>query len=352
MSIGPSGGILSNVIVYVRRIIKTPSDQVISDDLIADYINRFYVLEMPERLQLFELARQYTFETVANRFEYQAPFFLDQNGLSTGIPQYQNFRPPCYCDGVQMGFFQNNEQFYNVYPELVLNEVPLLGDGGVGPYDINLSRSPILRGFTDDLGNLLPYVYITAQELDGTPMYVVDNGLGQLLQTDGSFQFGPNGPPQAPVLLAGSTVDYVNGVITGIIFPEQVPADSPINLQTSPYSAGFPRIMLFYNNIFKLYPVPDRAYKVQIDAQITPAAFLTTESAVPFTYMAEYLARGAARKILSDNGDYDQFQFYEPLFREQENLVLRRTSRQRAVMRTPTIFSGQTQANSYIYTQY
>lgn len=352
MSIGPTGSIFDQVIVWVRRIIKTPSDQVISNDLIGDYLNRFYVYDMPERLQLFELHRQYTFLTRPNVFEYQAPFFFDANGLNNGIPQYQNFRPPCYADGVQMGYFQNNEQFYNLYPELVLNETPLVGDGGVGPYDITLSRSPILRGFVDDLGNLLPYVYITALETDGTQMYVVDNGQGQLIQTDETFQYGPLGAPQAPILLAGSAVDYVNGTITGILFPEPVPVDAPINLQTSPFSSGFPRVMLFYNNIFKLYPVPDRPYKIQVEADITPAAFLTTADAVPFAYLSEYLARGAARKMLSDTGDYEQFQFYEPLFREAENLALRRTSRQRAVMRTPTIFSGQTQANSYIYTQY
>ena len=28
--------------------------------------------------------------------------------------------------------------------------------------------------------------------------------------------------------------------------------------------------------------------------------------------MCEYIARGAARKILSDTGDIEQFQFYEP----------------------------------------
>jgi hypothetical protein len=352
MSISLTGGILSNIITYVRRIIKTPSDQVISDALIGDYINRFWVYDVPERIQLFELARQYTFQTVPNRFEYQAPLVFDANGNSTGIFQYQNFYPPAYCDGIQLGFYLSNLQFYNVFPELVLNQFPLLGDGGPGPYDITVDRSPILRGFTDDLNNLLPYVYASALDATGEQMYVVDNGQGQLLQTDASFQYGPNGPSQAPILLTSSSVNYDTGVITGIQFAQSVPAGEPINIQTSPYSSGFPRIMLFYNNIFKIYPVPDRAYKIQIDAQITPAAFINTADFVPFAYMSEYIARGAARKILSDNADVEQFNFYEPLFREQEDLVLRKTSRQRAVQRTPTIYSSQTTNNPYIYAQY
>jgi len=51
---------------------------------------------------------------------------------------------------------------------------------------------------------------------------------------------------------------------------------------------------------------------------LSPAAFLSTNQAAPFGYMCEYIARGAARKILSDTGDVEQFNFYEPLFMEQE----------------------------------
>jgi hypothetical protein len=35
---------------------------------------------------------------------------------------------------------------------------------------------------------------------------------------------------------------------------------------------------------------------------------------LPFAYMSEYIARGAARKILADTGDIELFAFYVPLF--------------------------------------
>jgi hypothetical protein len=66
--------------------------------------------------------------------------------------------------------------------------------------------------------------------------------------------------------------------------------------------------------------------------------------------MSEYIARGAARKILSDTGDIEQFQFYEPLFREQEMLVWKRSQRQFTATRTPTIFSefsSQSPSNNF-----
>lgn len=332
-----SGGILSDIIVWVRRIIKENSDQSVSDQTIGDYINRFYVYDMSERIQLFELKRQYTFETIANIFEYQMPY---QN--------YQMIEDPVYCDGVQIGRFQSNQQFYNVFPELVLNQQPLLADGTTGEFTIQFNQLPILRGHTDDLGNLLPYVYINAYDADGAQMYIVDDGNGVLIQTDASFQYAPDG--SSPPIVAGD-VDYITG-LANFSFNNNTLNGSPINALTSPYSPGTPRICLFFNNIIKLYPVPDRPHKIQFDCYITPAQFLNTGDSVPFAYMAEYLARGAARKILSDQGDIEQFNFYEPLFKEQENLVLRRTTRQNATQRVPTIFNQVNGQNPYFYTQY
>lgn len=379
MSLNPvAGGIFSDIITWVRRIIKSPSPQVISDATIADYVNRFWVFEVPERIQLIEMKRQYTFETQANIFEYQAPFAPTQSWNfppnfdpppfinnpvvpqnQTPVPLYHEFRPPIYCDGVQMGWFQSTEQFYNIFPELVLNENPLQGDGRSGAYTTNVGRSPILRAFIDDLGNLKPYVYITYVDLSGIQHYIVDSsylnasGLGILIETDSTFQNIIGAPlvGNPPTSGGAGTVDYMSGELI-FTFLNPVTLGLTIETQTSPFSSGRPRIALYFNQIFKVYPVPDRAYKIQVDAYVTPQVFFNSAASIPFAYMSEYIARGAARKILSDNGDYDQMQFYEPLFREQENLVLRKTSRQNAVPRTPTIFSSQTQSNSYLYTQY
>jgi len=100
-----------------------------------------------------------------------------------------------------------------------------------------------------------------------------------------------------------------------------------------------PRGVLFNNNTLTFRSPPDTQYLVQLDAYLSPAAFLNSPNAIPFGYMAEYIARGAARKILSDTGDVEQFNFYEPLFREQETLVWKRSQRQFTSTRTPTIFS-------------
>jgi hypothetical protein len=139
-------------------------------------------------------------------------------------------------------------------------------------------------------------------------------------------------------------VNYITGQIN-VIFPVAIPAGQNITAQATYYNPGLPRAILYYNNVITLRTIPYTQYLVELDAYLSPAAFLSTTQSVPFGYMSEYLARGAARKILSDTGDVEQFMFYEPLFREQEMLVWKRSQRQFTSTRTQTLFSNQMGTN-------
>jgi hypothetical protein len=139
----------------------------------------------------------------------------------------------------------------------------------------------------------------------------------------------------------------LTGIATNVTFPKAIPAGMPINAQCVYYQQGIPRAILFYNNALTLRAPPNTQYLVELNAYLTPAAFFNTAGAIPFGYMSEYVARGAARKILSDTGDWDQFQAYEPLFREQESLVHIRSQRQWTATRSQTIYSQQSYGNTY-----
>ncbi len=164
-----------------------------------------------------------------------------------------------------------------------------------------------------------------------------------LLMVPGPAPFG-NQPLPGGAILGGytttkNTINYLTGVATGITFPVAIPVGEVINAQYYYFQTGLPRMILYYNNVITLRTPPDRQYLVELDAYLSPAAFLNTEAAIQFGYMAEYIARGAARKILSDTGDVEQFQFYEPLFLEQEILVWKRSQRQFTNDRTQTLYS-------------
>ncbi len=391
--------LLSDVITYVRRIIKSPSNAVISDNLIIDYINRFWIMDVDARMQLFDLKTSYKFQTTPGIDKYNMPLYALQvepgSQTISYYPVYQGFLGPAYINGIQVPLQTQRESFYNVWPDIVQQaQVVGVGDGTVGPYTLSFPIAPnnstpvnppieyILRGHVDITGViakginpiqdpplvsaaqiLLPAafiqsvpvtsvdsrVYFTSVGADGSNIVIQDSG--QFLDSNQNYGLlmepgqAPNGNlpllngPSPDYSTTQNTINYLTGVATNVYFPDAIPQGTNINGQCFFYQTGLPRAILFYNNVLTLRSPPDQQYMVELTGYLSPAAYLSTGAAIQFAYMSEYLARGAARKILSDTGDVEQFQFYEPLFREQELLVWKRSQRQWTSSRTQTIYS-------------
>jgi len=378
--------LLQDVITYVRRIIKSPSNAVITNNLIIDYINRFWLMDVDARIQLFDLKTKYQFQTTPAVDQYNMPLYdIQTEGTAPGtqlinfFPVYQGFLGPAYINGIEVPFFTQKNHFFNTWPNVVQNlQVVATGDGTAGPYTIQLpilsNPSPqnpplngLLRGHIDINGiiarginqdppvvsnldlrvpvtSVNSMVFITSIDATGANVVVQDSG--QFLS--GNVNYGllmqPGKAPFGNLALPGgysitsNTVNYLTGEIT-VTFPAIIPVGQNINVQCYFFQSGLPRGILFYNNTLTFRSPPATQYLVELDAYLSPAAFLNSDSAIPFGYMSEYIARGAARKILADTGDIEQFQFYEPLFREQELLVWKRSQRQWTATRTQTIYS-------------
>jgi len=380
--------LLSDVITYVRRIIKSPSNSVITDNLIIDYINRFWVMDVDVRIQLFDLKQKYQFMTTPGVDRYNMPLYNLQtepgNQSIAMFPVYQGFVGPAYVNGVPVRLQTQKQLFFNNWSNLVQNlQVVATGDGTAGPYSFTLPILPgsqpsnppfngIRRGHIDITGiistgnNIDPplisssqaaaaisampttsvdsAVFISSIDATGAPVVVADSG--QFLS--GNVNYGllmePGKAPNGNTFISGgysttsNTINYLTGDVV-VNFPVVIPSGNNINVQCFFFQGGLPREILFYNNVLTLMSPPALQYLVELDAYLAPAAFLNTVNAIPFGYMAEYIARGAARKIMADTGDVEQFQFYEPLFREQEMLVWKRSQRQWTANRTQTIYS-------------
>lgn len=478
--------LLNDIITYIRRIIKTPSNAVITDDLIIDYINRFWILDVDARIQLFDLKTKYQFQTAPGYDQYNMPLYEIQ--IQPGdqrinlYPVYQGFMDPCYINGVRIPFYTEKNTFFNTWPNITQQmNIVVQGNGSAGPYNFQFPIAPnntmptplntpfnyILRGHVDMTGiialqqvagygvyldppivtnaqaigaagtiasapvaNVFPAVYITSNGTDGSSIVVCDSGqflsgnqnLGLLMHqgtnpkgntaltggyttsfaitgvtqaaqavvtTTSTFAVGEiiqitdvggmtelNGRFFTVLANSGATItinvdstgftaytaggtatsfrnliNYFTGEVINLTFPTAIPQGVNIAAQCYFFQSGLPRGILFNNNTLTLRSPPSQQWLVEIDAYLTPAGFLSTGQAVEFAYMSEYIARGAARKILSDTGDVEQFQFYEPLFREQEQLVWKRSQRQFTSTRTETIYSrgygNQGYGNSY-----
>lgn len=399
--------LLSDVITYVRRIIKSPSNVVITDNLIIDYINRFWLMDVDARMQTFDFKTTYQFQTIPGVDQYNMPLYSVQSepgGSIAMFPVYQGFLGPAYINGIEMPFYTQRSYFNNLWPNYNQSLVEAgVGNGSNGPYTLFLPFLPnspaqinfptsagIIRGHVDitgiiDLNNVLgsgnvdppldngsgntipvipttsvySQVYFTSTSSTGQNIVVADSGVFLssaqnygLLMTPGPAPTGntalPNGGSlPKPYATTQNTINYLTGIATNVYFSQAIPDGMPIQGQCVYYQFGIPRAVLWYNNWLTLRAPPNTQYLVLLDAYLTPAAFFNSNQALPFGYMAEYIARGAARKILSDTGDWDQFAAYEPLFKEQELLVWKRSQRQWTATRTQTIYSQDGFPNTF-----
>ena len=370
--------LLSDIITYVRRIVKTPSNASLSDNLIIDYINRFWLMDMDARVQLFDFKTKYQFQTIPGVCDYNMPLYVAQSepGPQTiaPFPAYQGFISPCYANGIEVPLYTQRDAFWKIWPNYIqsLQQVAT-GNGTTQTFSFTLPDFPAIPGHVDMSGiiaqysttssvsdpiftnslvaipqtSIYPGIYITYTASNGNTVTITDSG--QFLQSGtGQDLYGLlMQPVQAGSTSSQSlgtysttsnTVNYNTGTVN-VTFPSAPPANASIQVQCYFYQSGLPRAILYWNNCLTIRPPPDTQYLIELDCYLTPAAFLSTASAIPFAYMSEYIARGAARKILSDTGDIEQFQFYEPLFKEQETLVWKRSQRIFTATRTGTIFS-------------
>lgn len=394
--------ILSDVITYIRRIIKSPSNSSISDDLIIDYINRFYIVDVDARIQLFDLKTKYSFMTTPGVDRYNMPLYniqVENVNIPQNInfyPVYQGFLGPAYINGVEVRFDTQQKSFFNAWPNIVqYGSVVGVGNGTAGPYTLQFPIGPgvqslpinppinsLIRGHIDITGIIstganndppiisaarilniandpfIQNVPVTSVEsavyftsLDATGSNVIIQDSGQFLDTNINYGIlmQPGKAPTGNLPLSNgpvpyysqtqNTINYQTGIATNVYFPSAIPNGNNITAQGYFFQSGLPRGILFYNNVLTLRSPPAQQYLVELDAYLSPAAYLNGSSAIQFAYMSEYIARGAARKILSDTGDMEQLQFYEPFFIEQEMLVWKRSQRQWTATRTETLYS-------------
>lgn len=344
-------------------------------------------MDVDARMQLFDFKTKYTFQTIPGISDYNMPLYSPQiqPGAQTiaPFPVYQGFFGPVYVDGIESGFYTQREPFYNIWPKYSqqLNSVAI-GDGSTRDFSFYLPFFPAIPGHIDITGitaiygktglvvdplfqdtlNLVdvtstfwvvpttsvdPGVTISYTGTNGNNVNFIDSGqfltgatggqlYGLLVQNTGVY---PNGlQTLGTYSTTSNTVNYQTGLVN-ITFPTAPPAGAQIQSQCYFFQPGIPRSLLFYDNTMSILPPANTQYTVELGAYLTPAAFLSTSQAIQFGYMAEYIARGAARKILSDTGDWEQFNSYEQLFLEQERLVWKRSQRQFTATRTQTIFS-------------
>ncbi len=307
---------LGDIRAKVRRLTGSPSTTQLTTVQIDEYINTYYLYDMPQQLRLFNLRVEYEFYTQPNIDTYIFP----RN-------TYRTVSPPLYVGGVEAFWSQSQEQFYRIYPQNEFIEELATGTGIAGPYTFTFTNRPFLRGYQPPGEvTIFSQVLVSGVTAAGTNEIARDDGIGGWIDEDGAALVG--------------TIDYVTGVGT-VTFAGAV--TGVINGQNIPYVASRPLALLFFNDVFFLRPVPDQAYKVSMEAYLTPAQLITSAQEPLLNEWWQYLAFGASKKVLEDRLDIDGLAKIMPLLEEQQRLVLRRTIVQQTNERTATIYTEQIQ---------
>lgn len=312
----------------VRRLTRNPSEQQLSNADITEYVNTFYQYDLPEELRLFSLKSTLTFFTQPNVDTY----YTDQvnvPGLTNFTEDYITIDNPVYCAGFLIYLSQSREEFYGYYPQTSYRATVATGDGAATNFTGQLGNAPIVQGS-------ISFVAVDADNngmvlVDGQPQVpVAPNEEGALYdQNDLTTEVG--------------AIQYLDGNYI-LNFPTPPAANSSIQAQYLPYVASLPTMILYYDNKFTVRPVPDKPYKITMDAYIKPIAFLSQDNGTQPTNPVlnqwwQYLAYGAAKKVFEDRGDYEGVAQIMPEFQRQEDFVLRRTLVQRSTRQAATIWN-------------
>lgn len=336
---------LQAIITKVRRITGRPSQTQLSDSDIIDYINTFYVYDMPEHIKMESLRYNYQLTTQPNIAVYDLPTDTYLTGM-----------PPVYIGGYQSYMTQSRENFFRINPNLNFLQSNLYTGNGTNTGYIGqfLTQVPVMPGFKPNP----PGAYATGVTSYIAPRFLnwnvmisgegtanaqtgnipsfnlVDDGQGNLFDITDADSNPTN---------ARGTVNYATGAVNITNFTGVIPSGNPINAQYIPYVASRPQSVVFFQDQFILYPPPDQAYTVSFEAYKYPAAFLAsqTTSTPQLNEWWQLLAYGAADKIFGDFGDFENLAKFRQLLKEQMDLVLRRTIVQQTSERTATIYTEQ-----------
>lgn len=333
---------LADIRTKVRSITGRPSAAQLSNADIDNYINTFYRFDLPEHLRLENLRVNYEFNTRPNISVYDFP-----------KDTYLTNMPPVYIAGYQSYMTQSRENFFRVSPQLnFLQQSIATGNGTNGPYTATLTNTPIMPGFkpnppgaysdstvTDVAASLLKWNVIisasgTADPTSGIPpdITLIDDGQGNL--------FDPTDTTTVPASNRG-TINYLTGAVNITNLSAVVPTGNAINAQYIPYVASRPQSVVFFEDQFILYPVPDQAYTISFEVYKYPTALANNTDDPQLQEWWQLLAYGASDKIFADNADFESLTKFRPLLEEQLKLVQRRTIVQQTSERTATIYTEQ-----------
>lgn len=272
----------------IRQVTGRLSSNEITDIEIDDKINKFYQYTFPAEIKLERNHTYYEFLTTANQPYYTAP------------DDYINFEPPAVLDLTMIDWYQDPAVFQNLNNLTINRSTPWTGDGLTVNFTTTVAQNIIYPG--------------TLVVTDNTETF-----------TDTNKVWTSANVPLVGSLGGVGTVNYSTGVI--VIGFLGAPANGQgIELSFVNFQTGKPLAVLYYNNEFQFFNVPDTAYRFRIKAytKLSPLTLATDRPLLD--QWGPCIAYGTARDLCIDYGEMDSYAEITSLYKEQVMYCLDRTS--------------------------
>ena len=282
------GWTLADIRQKVRRVTGRLSQGELSNDEVDTYINNFYQFTFPADAKLDRKYTYYEFLTTPNRQTYPFP-----------DTSYLFVQPPAYMDNLELFYYQDPGTFEDQNPQSVQRVIPWTGDGATTVFSTTVTGFPILPNSLVATDNIETFE-------DTNTTYTTSN-----VNITGSAG-------------GAAIINYSTGSVS-ITFSTAPEDGQDIYLSYILFNAGRPTAVLYYNNQFKFFTVPDTAYRFKIQAYQYVSALSGSTSTPDLEQWGPCIAYGAARDIHSDYGEPDAYQEVTVLYKEQLAYVLDRT---------------------------
>lgn len=326
----------ANIRNKVRRITRKVSANEVTDTDINDAIDVFLLYDFPEILRLFDLRRTFSFFTSPNIEQY----YTNTDNMNDPLYNFKNAivnsHTPVYVGGFKAYFTQSRDEFFRYWNQVQQKVTIGTGDGVTTNFSGTLDNIPVQARSV-----LFTSVDATGlgQQLQDVPLVSAVAGQEGSELINGNL-YDPRGAvPTAPtVVIAANTINYVTGVYN-ITFTVAPAAGELVEAQVIPYQAARPTAVLYFDNTFTVRPIPDNSYEIKIEANVRPSALVSDTDGPNLEQQWQFIAYGAAIKILQDLTDLDTVEQLMPEFERQKIFVLRNTLNQMEDTRAETLFS-------------
>ena len=279
---------LADIRQKVRQVTGRLSQDDLSNAELDKRINKYYQYTFPAEVKLEQKHVYYEFLTTPNQATYSVP-------EST----YTNFEPMATVNNLSMLWYQNADKFNEENPLQYVFSTSWTGDGTTVTFTTTVQSFPIYPSTLTISDN-------TETFEDTTTTYTTSNV--SITGSEGG----------------SATINYSTGAVS-VTFNAAPDDGQDIYLNYVQFQPNRPEAILYFNNLFTLFPVPDQPYVIRMKAYKVVDALEDATDTPDLDEWGPCIAYRTARDLFADYGETDAYAETTVLYKEQVSYILTRT---------------------------